>query len=439
MKGGSNFTYCGITKEWKPLYQKQTVLIGSISLSLVCLVVALICICCGLSKSRDGCALKPYTRWLPVSKMLYDVFDVALDIYTFYQLDQGGLIDSLIYRNAYVVNAIMVFAVFGALKCIGVSIAFVLITSDEGDLDDFGEHGPEKIKMFHAKKFKYLSIYLTFIFEDGIEMFLEYFWLEKYFTQSAPIYMVVKDVTLVLVAIYAICGSCCGGRHPMSNCLFRFLIGATVFIFLSEILRVVGAVYQYKKGILSSRDCLKVDHGKLIQTPFDADCLRKIDYAIVFFTFFVYFIVCLCSVFYLLCCEGKKSPDRDDYEEFDNGIKESRKRMEPLRSIRDKMRPAKKCVKCRKQLSKNQINQTVKYCSLNCQRDAERSRELFNRNTYDSRKKKGLSIRKCNMCHDWLTPVDERVGNKVCSQCQRKERSKYVKEQWESGTYLRDI
>ena len=53
--------------------------------------------------------------------MLYDVTDVALDIYTFYQLDQGGLIDSLIYRDTNVVNAIMVFAVFGALKCIGVS------------------------------------------------------------------------------------------------------------------------------------------------------------------------------------------------------------------------------------------------------------------------------------------------------------------------------
>ena len=204
-----------------------------------------------------------------------------------------------------------------ALKVICVSFAFVWCNTDEGDLDTWGKHGTARIKQFNTMKYKCLSIYLSFVFEDGIEMFLKYFWVEKYFTHSPPVDMVIKDALLVLVAIYAICATCCQDPSPISGCFFRFLQGMTVFIFVGEMLRVIGAVYQYDKGIWKSRDCLTITDGKLMQAPFTGGCLRKIDYASVIFTFFVYVVVAICSVYF--CCLDDGNSDYEEIREDRSG------------------------------------------------------------------------------------------------------------------------
>ena len=53
---------------------------------------------------------------LPIFSLLWDAIDALIDVYTFEQLERGKIIDSVIYRNVYVNNAILVFTILGVLK-----------------------------------------------------------------------------------------------------------------------------------------------------------------------------------------------------------------------------------------------------------------------------------------------------------------------------------
>ena len=62
--------------------------------------------------------------------------------------------------------------------------------------------------------------------------------------------------------------------------------------------RVAGMIYQYSSAVIS-RECLKVDNGYLIQTPFAEGCLNVFDRIIlvgmcvilVMFIFIIFFVI----------------------------------------------------------------------------------------------------------------------------------------------------
>ena len=88
----------------------------------------------------------------------------------FYQLEKGDLLDDVIHRNIYVNNAIFAFAVLGMVKMLLSVMWLWRFTS-----------GAHRFNMKVTKLFNYVTVYL---FEDCCEMFLEYFFIEKYFTNQ---------------------------------------------------------------------------------------------------------------------------------------------------------------------------------------------------------------------------------------------------------------
>ena len=99
-------TYCDIKNKWVPQYSGSTSMAVCYVISVFSFMVALHAICF-MAKFKAG--------GLPIVKVLWSAIDVTLDVYTFYQLNIGKLLDPIIYRNIHVINGILVFSVFGGI------------------------------------------------------------------------------------------------------------------------------------------------------------------------------------------------------------------------------------------------------------------------------------------------------------------------------------
>ena len=111
----------------------------------------------------------------------------------FYKLEVGNIIDENVTRNPHATNAILVFAVLDAFKILLVS---KLISPDAVYDDNFN------IGVF----------ILTFLLEDGPELILEYFYIDKYISTRPPWYLLVKDAFAAGIMLYP------------TYCAFKFLI-----------------------------------------------------------------------------------------------------------------------------------------------------------------------------------------------------------------------
>ena len=135
-----------------------------------------------------------------------------------------------------------------------------------------------------------------FFFEDGPELILEYFYIDKYVSVQLPWYLLVRDaivagitfLALVDVLNYAFTKyreetseelSSSNKCYLLTNCLFTTIV--PLLMALAMFIRVPAAAYQYVTGKVD-RACFSVKHGSIIQTPFDRDCLRKVDWLIIF-------------------------------------------------------------------------------------------------------------------------------------------------------------
>ena len=241
---------------------------------------------------------------LTIIKLLWDATDVTIDAYLFYQLEMGQVIDISIYRNATVNNFILAFSIIGCLKIlfwlriIGVGRAYTLSEV----LTVMSTKSSDK-KFLDSLKILFLTV--TFMFEDGPELLLEYFYVEKYMSKQITWYLLARDVIMCIIAIYSIAMSSIWlishGLKAYRKTSFskydcsRFLCGSlalggcSLLIGLCHFLRTGGAGYQYVTGKLR-RSCFEVFDDVLRQTPFTAGCMREIDY----------FIVVLCVLAILL-------------------------------------------------------------------------------------------------------------------------------------------
>lgn len=208
-----------------------------------------------------------FIRLFTIGKIVYDAIDVTINSHLFAQLEQGDVLYKDVYRNKHVVNSILAFAFLGALK-----IAFWLPVLS---LIKSHHYNPKSLAFTKRDMFA-----ITFLSEDGPELFLEYFYIEKFFTMQEAWYLIAKDVVVAIIAAVIIleevwsCFSSSILWMPLS--LFNICISTLMVI------RVAGAMYQYNTGRLD-RSCLAVVDGALVQTPFVKGCLREIDYAILVF------------------------------------------------------------------------------------------------------------------------------------------------------------
>ena len=128
-----------------------------------------------------------FTVWLSYGHTIWDAVDVTLDAFLFYQLELGELLNANITRNSNVNNAILAFAIIG-LKMF---IWFMLPIKQH--------EGPKR----YFQQMKQIITLYTFTFEDGPELILEYFYIEKYFTKDhLAWYVIAKDFVIGLILLF---------------------------------------------------------------------------------------------------------------------------------------------------------------------------------------------------------------------------------------------
>ena len=282
--------YCNITSSWEPRISEFhsltafiVVTVGSFITTFVGILVVYKKLIKLHKREGDNCRSYVCVVVLTIGTLIWDAIDASLDAYTFHQLEQGKLIDPVIHRNSHVTNGIMVFACLGVLKMVITFTVWYKVLEEDST---------------KSRELRTVQFLITFLFEDCAEIFLEYFWIEKYFTLRPSVYLIVKDVMIACLACYTAIYHISTGvkelfeRHDQLSFVFSVSLGMIVSIV--EFLRVGGAVYQYVTGKLNS-DCFGEVNGKLIQFPLTSGCLREVDYAIlalIFIPWFVVFVTC---------------------------------------------------------------------------------------------------------------------------------------------------
>ena len=229
---------------------------------------------------------------LPIGKILMDLADVMVDMYYFVRLDSGDLVHSTITRQVFVSYGILTFGMLGAIK--STVFAYMVLEVIKSSTDQTANIRSDFLKVTAAC--------LKILSEDGPELVLEYFFVDKYVTENQPWWIVLKDTITTLLYLIPIVRVIKSGRHSYkllrtSSSLFLEIFGTHVNMFrwsvvfvcgtlihflfsLTMIFRVLGMIYQYSSDRIS-KHCLLVNfRGELIQTPFHLKCLNGFDYVI---------------------------------------------------------------------------------------------------------------------------------------------------------------
>ena len=219
-----------------------------------------------------------FIRWsfisfvvFPCFKLTWEAIDVLLDMWLFYRLEKGdkNVMSTMIYRDAYINNAIMAFAILGALNMLlCVRMTTRKVKRDGFDLDEMD------ITLATSFMFVYL-------FEDGPEFYLEYFFVEKYLLERPQDnFLIAKDALVAVMVLKAIMKGAkdmwkkC--QNDESFCVVFWFFGTALLIGIASVTRVGAVLYQYNTGNLNSA-CLSVAGGRLIQHPFASGCLRGVE------------------------------------------------------------------------------------------------------------------------------------------------------------------
>ena len=342
-----NSTFCGLTKKWTSRFSHPTLLAMTIVPAVFYWIVLLaflktlhkhlmnvkklkfeetkinaiercFSLCCNVDED-DFLNVRLYISvvLIVLFKYFWDAIDLTLDLYIFYQLEKGEVLDNLIYRNANVNNSIYGFALLGCV-CKVITWKFFSMSKFEGSFD--------RRKEISFLMMKNMVIVASLIFEDGPEMILEFFYIEKYVTKFSWL-LLVKDILVGMLAIstcfnavfYLIKGrkislwakTSFSRRITIPQLFYSVLV---VSFTLSNVLRVVGACYQYFTKKLK-RSCFVVENGVILQTPFTSGCMREIDYFIALMAGIplVFFAYALLVSFFLGCLwahSDRKYPDK---------------------------------------------------------------------------------------------------------------------------------
>lgn len=248
----------------------------------------------------------------PAAIMLYDGFDVMLDFYYFYKLEmlEGNLLDNRITRNTHVNNAILAFAILGFLKCALICAAnnYIWVHTQRAFRKLSNSPQENKAIVEGCKQGTVVVVsagvaLIALIFEDGVEIVLEYFYADKYASKSSwyilvnATVMVVKDLLLLLSDLKEFFTKLFwSGNRKYSvkrrqyGVMYVFMKMPLFFIATSKIFRAICSWQQSRTGIIN-KNCLEVIGGALIQTPFAKDCLTSNEQSILNFVIISGFFV----------------------------------------------------------------------------------------------------------------------------------------------------
>lgn len=286
----------------------------------------------------------------PIVPLIWDSVDVCFDGLYFYSLEQGGLISSNITRNIYVNNSIIAYAIVGALK----TPLLVLIIGRFWEVLFTPTGSDFTYKMVALSPRAIGNLYVStviYITEDCAESFLEYFWIEKYISDHPSSTIVIRNIFKAVVSFLPLVSQLFrlkdrlyvaeqidnikqkyqdkknnvtpierepDGQKSQTEAvtlkiaeekttrqkIFICWVSLSVISIMSSIgsfLRAIGAVHQliYHK---IPESCLYVtNEGLLYQSPMEDNCLRFLDYSIIFFNFLPLSIYSLVFLIYMTC------------------------------------------------------------------------------------------------------------------------------------------
>jgi len=312
---GDNLRYCNVTTGWSQRLSNSSLTtitallstIGFVASFYIMYKVAPIVNSNFMSvvkiRSCDICCYPCYVV-LPVFKMLWDALDIMLDAYIFHQLEKGKLIDHFIYRNVHVLNGILCFTIFGVLKMF-FNMWLLLKASTYFQIN-------QKEDLSNIKR---ATILTTFLFEDAVELFLVYFWIEKYFTYSVPWYVVAKDCIVAFIAVLMITMDILDARKKENSKHQRILYGVLALLGITQLFRVFGVINQCVNLTLH-QECFAVNNGRIVQTPFDMNCLKHLDYIIL-----VLLLFAVTASFYVFLIPTKLLIRKGSSEENEKAVK----------------------------------------------------------------------------------------------------------------------
>ena len=228
---------------------------------------------------------------MPVGYMIYDTIDVALDSFYFHRLEQqnGTLMNNFIMRDENVNNAILAFAYLGAFKSI---IVVIFTKMSISCLEDYTEQlstsSELNKKLLHGSRdevtltFKSAIPFTTLLFEDAVELVLEYFYADKYAAAGSDRLVLINSTLMAIVssAFFVVTARKMVEklRDMSGENVFYLGFNAPSFLLgISKLLRVYSCWYHsYEGGVL--KECLMVSpDGTLIQTPFKEGCHNIVD------------------------------------------------------------------------------------------------------------------------------------------------------------------
>ena len=158
-------------------------------------------------KCHWNCMKKYYYMFtiiiLPILMLVWNAVDTAIDVYLYYQLETGGAIHEGIYRNILVNDGILAFAVYGCLKMMFWRKFSDWINEIASRKNQKGSKNVDELPLS-----KLCFVASTFWLEDGPELFLEYFYVEKYMSKQLTWYLFARDIILSMVSFHTMFHSC---------------------------------------------------------------------------------------------------------------------------------------------------------------------------------------------------------------------------------------
>ena len=332
--GSNNATFCGVAKTWEPreslAVKGEVAFIGAL---IICVGISIFmfskvkksfwlfsshlehippdtdilglgqkALACCSSKRKSLKASFALTWFVfPVAYMMYDCVDVLFDFHYFYKLEtvEGNFLDNSIMRNRRVNDGILAFACLGYLKIVLICILngaqcdemlkkFYNLSNLPKENSKILEENKRDSAMIKG------AISLTvFIFEDGVELFLQYFYADKYITKSEWLVLINSTLMAVIATVAAslalkefVSKLWTVIRHQDysdSEAVWLFFTFPVQIFTISKVLRAIACWGQAYGGEIPL-ECLEVEDGALIQTPFAAGCMSGLDYGILALT-----------------------------------------------------------------------------------------------------------------------------------------------------------
>ena len=364
--GHLNTVYCGIKQQWSPRLSTQACLACAVFpafFSLICTAFGVPLIWRNFNKlnlyenAQEIEKLLDPNRWsrrlpaalqryklqftvyiLPLVPLLWDTLDVVLDGVYFYNIEQGGFISPTITRNTNVNNALVAWAALGSLKT---PILVLLIGRFWDVIFSFKAPSDFTYKLVALSPSAIGDLYISIIIylsEDCVELFLEYFWIEKYISDHPSSAVVLKNALSAIFGIIPLVGQIiklknrlyiaeqidnvkqqCTGTGQMikqdlsptksdeeksqRQRIFICWVGLSIITLMSSIgafLKACAAMYQLIQHRIPESCLYVTQSGILYQSPLNDKCLRFIDFMILFFNFLPLFIYGLICIFYFL-------------------------------------------------------------------------------------------------------------------------------------------